>query len=270
MREAGASAQLAWAYRSDRGLVRATNEDYACVVATDLETDAALFVVADGLGGHAAGEVASQLACTELARAWGDSRGGSARQRLRQGFRRANEAVFEGALARGQRGMATTLTALAIGRDEAAVGHVGDTRCYRIAGGRAQQLTSDHSQAGEMLRRGLISPLAAANHPNRSVLTRCLGRELDPHADIFRVERATGDTFVLASDGLWDLVGHAELAEIAGEAGDPLPDSLVEAVEELAKLAIYRGAPDNVTLMLVRLIDVPEGRSGSRLFGRFA
>lgn len=268
VRDAGTNGRLVWAYRSDRGLVRETNEDFAVVHAFDLEQDAALFVVADGLGGHAAGEVASQLACAELVRAWGESKGASVRQRLRQGFRRANEAVFEGALVRGHRGMATTLTALAIAVDDAAVGHVGDTRCYRIVDGRAQQLTSDHSQAGEMLRRGLISPRAAASHPNRSVLTRCLGRELDPRADVFRVERSSGDVFVLASDGLWDLVGHGELAEVTSAVSEEMPDRLLEAVEELTKLAIYRGAPDNVTIMLVKLVDVPEGRASSRLFRR--
>ncbi len=253
MLDSGANAGLTWSFRSDRGLVRESNEDYALVIEADEGRNESLFLVADGLGGHAAGEVASRLAVETAAVAWRSSLDKPTKARLRNAFRMANQAIFDEALSAHQNGMATTLTALAISSDMALVAHVGDSRCYHIRGRKVEQLTTDHSQVGEMMRRGLISPAEAASHPARSVLTRCLGREFAITPDITQRPLLKDDVLLLCSDGLWDLVSPQEMAlALQNEDGDPA-NQVANVVEELNKLAIYRGAPDNVTIMIVRV-----------------
>lgn len=253
MRQSGANSGLAWSLRSDRGLVRESNEDCALVVDCDDGESETLFMVADGLGGYAAGEVASRLAVETAASAWRSSFDRPIKARLRNSFRVANQAIFDEALSAHQNGMATTLTALVVSHEMAWVAHIGDSRCYHIRGRRVEQLTTDHSQVAEMMRRGLISPAEAASHPARSVLTRCLGREFTITPDITQRTLAKDDVLLLCSDGLWDLVSPQEMAlALENEDGDP-SNQLANVVEELNKLAIYRGAPDNVTIMIVRV-----------------
>ncbi|MGC9155738.1 MAG: Stp1/IreP family PP2C-type Ser/Thr phosphatase [Ferrimicrobium sp.] len=253
LRASGAGAGLTWSLRSDRGLVREANEDYAAAVEDQETVGGVLFLVADGLGGHDAGEVASRLAVETAVATWRTSSEKSIKNRLRNAFRLANQAVLDEALRCHNNGMATTLTALAISSDTALVAHVGDSRCYLIRGRKVEQLTSDHSQVGEMMRRGLISPAEAASHPARSVLTRCLGRELAISPDVTQRQLTTGDVLVLCSDGLWDLISPQEMVQaLYDEVGDATAQ-VANVVEELNKLAIYRGAPDNVTIMIIRV-----------------
>ncbi|WP_298338074.1 PP2C family serine/threonine-protein phosphatase [Ferrimicrobium sp.] len=253
LRASGAGAGLTWSLRSDRGLVREANEDYAAAVEDQEMVGGILFLVADGLGGHDAGEVASRLAVETAVATWRASSDKSIKNRLRNAFRLANQAVLDEALRCRHNGMATTLTALAISSDTALVAHVGDSRCYLIRGRKVEQLTSDHSQVGEMMRRGLISPAEAASHPARSVLTRCLGRELAISPDVTQRQLVKGDVLVLCSDGLWDLISPQEMVQaLYDEVGDPMVQ-VANVVEELNKLAIYRGAPDNVTIMIIRV-----------------
>lgn len=240
--------QFSWAFRSHPGLVRAENEDSVGAFAPeDAEERGALFVVADGMGGHAAGEVASRIAAQTLLEEWVARPTGRANQVLRGAARAANSAVFAASLDVGRRGMGTTLVALAIAGGEAHVAHVGDSRAYLVRAGQCTQLTADHSRVAEMLRMRLISAEQAARHPARSQLTRSLGFEPAVQVDLKRVEVRAGDGFVLCSDGVWDLVSSAELAETV--EGQPP----AKAAETIIERALERGAPDNVTVIVVRL-----------------
>ncbi|HEY3316991.1 MAG TPA: Stp1/IreP family PP2C-type Ser/Thr phosphatase [Coriobacteriia bacterium] len=256
--------ELSWAFRSHPGVVRPENEDcvgaYAPAEAVDHPR---LFVVADGMGGHAAGEVASRLAVESLLREWTTATPAPLNQALRSAARAANGAVFAASLDQEHRGMGTTLTALALAGSEASIAHVGDSRAYHVRAGQCSQLTSDHSRIGEMLRMRLITPEQAAHHPARSQLTRSLGFTPAVQVDLVRTDIRPLDTFVLCSDGLWDLVSRNDIAEATAEK---TPN---EAAEVLLEQALERGAPDNVTLVVVRVLSelpMPAGvRARSRL-----
>jgi serine/threonine protein phosphatase PrpC len=252
----GASGTVEWAYVSDPGRARDNNEDFAGVFAPD-ETEAVpLFVVADGMGGHAAGEIASRLAVEAVLGNWTSGGSGPPHQRLRSAVRAANVAVFDAGQDSSRKGMGSTLTALALAGREAAIAHAGDSRAYLVREGQASQLTADHSRVGEMLRMRLLTAEQAAIHPQRSMLTRCLGTEPMVQIDLTRQPAEVGDTYVLCSDGLWDLVGRAEIAAIAGgpEGADTPPPAPSEAAAALIELALKRDAPDNVTVVVIRLV----------------
>lgn len=251
-------AKLAWAMRSEPGNVRPHNEDFAGVYAPTIPDDAwdrgPLFVVADGLGGHAAGEVASRTAVETALSQW-TGKGGSAapHQALRAAIRSANVAVFDAALEAHRRGMATTFTGLTLAGREAIVGHVGDSRCYLVRGASTTQLTSDHSRVGEMLRAGLITPDQAAHHPARSMISRTVGSEVSVQVDIVRQPTEAGDTFLLCSDGLWDMVSRTEITEVVSAIGTPAMPTVVAAADALMEQALARNSPDNVTVLVVRV-----------------
>jgi serine/threonine protein phosphatase PrpC len=253
----GVSGLVEWAYISDPGSARESNEDYAGAIVPE-DTDAVpLFVVADGMGGHAAGEVASRLAVETVLTTWQSAGSGAAHQRLRSAARAANVAVFDAGQHAERRGMGCTLTALALAGKEAVIAHAGDSRAYLVRGGQASQLTADHSRVGEMLRMRLITAEQAARHPARSMLTRSLGTDPVLQIDLTRQPTELGDTYVLCSDGIWDVVGRAEIAAIASTepAGDDdtsRPPS--EAAAALIELALKRDAPDNITVAVIRLL----------------
>ena len=239
---------FSWALRSDPGVQRPDNEDFVGAYAPDEpEERGPLFVVADGMGGHAAGEVASRIAVETIFREWTTGSGGAAHQALRAAARAANTAVFAASLDQERRGMGTTLTALALAGEEAVVAHVGDSRAYLVRDGQCSQLTSDHSRVGEMLRMRLITAEQAANHPARSMLTRSLGAEPAVQVDLVRSRIAAGDAFVLCSDGLWDLVSRNEIASALAEP------TAEQSAQVLVDAALQRGAPDNVTAIVVHL-----------------
>jgi protein phosphatase len=243
--------------RSEPGEVRPHNEDYAGVFAPTIPDDAwdrgPLFIVCDGLGGHAAGEVASRTAVEAALASWTTGAPGAPHQALRAATRAANVAVFDAALARNRRGMATTFTALTLAGREAVIGHVGDSRCYLIREGATTQLTNDHSRVGEMLRSGLITADQAANHPARSMISRCVGSEPSVQVDIIRQPTQAGDTFILCSDGLWDVVGRREMTEAVGAIGTPAMPTVIAAADALIDQALARDTPDNVTILVVRI-----------------
>ena len=246
--------ELAWALRSHTGRVRDENEDCVGVYAPREDDVDALrgpvFVVADGMGGHAAGEVASRLAVENVISSWTMSSSGAPHQALRSAVRAANGVVFGASLDRDTRGMGTTLTALALAGDEGIVAHVGDSRAYQVRDGDCSQITADHTRVGEMVRTGLITPEQAAHHPARSQLTRNLGHEPAVQVDISRFAVKLNDCFVLCSDGLWDLVSRREIAQAV--AAEP-----AQAAESLIHTALDRGAPDNVTAIVVRITAEP-------------
>ncbi len=217
-----------------------------------------LFVVADGLGGHQAGEVAAELAVSTTITHFAGSTG-RPRQVLRAAARQAALAVYDAGFEPGRSGMATTLTAATFEAGELVVAHVGDTRCYLWRDGTLEQLTTDHSQVAEMVRLGLLTVEQAAHHPGRSILTRCLGSAPGPPLDLVRRALRPGDRVLLCSDGLWGLLERSEVADAlapirtggALATGADLTRELTGLVTHLVERALSRGAPDNVTAIAV-------------------
>lgn len=228
---------------SHQGLVRTGNEDaFVC--------GSQVFAVADGLGGHNAGEVASRLALGPLAALDGGiNPGDDLAQVLAQAIRSGNDAVLADAQANPERhGMGTTVTAAALCDGAAHLAHVGDSRAYLLRPPDSLwQLTADHTQVAEQVRQGLLSNEEAAVHPERNVLLRVVG--LDPEIDVDTPEPvalAPGDRLLLCSDGLNAVLNDEAIGVLLGGADDP------EAVcDELIRATLAGGAPDNVTLVVV-------------------
>jgi protein phosphatase len=231
---------------TDVGRVRAGNED-------SLFNGRTVFAVADGLGGHAGGEVASAAAVAPLAAL--DGRGfadpAEAAEALAGAVRQANAAILDQAAGDpGLWGMGTTLTAAAVAGDHhLQLAHVGDSRAYLLRDGSLEQLTTDHTVVGELVRRGRLSPEQAAVHPERSILTRAVG--LDPRVPVDTpdpLELAAGDQVLLCSDGLTETVPDAAIAELLSAPGDG--DAACRSLIDAANAA---GGPDNTTVVLVRV-----------------
>jgi protein phosphatase len=250
---------LAWALRSHPGVVRSDNEDFAGAYApASFEERRPLWVLADGMGGHAAGEVASRLAVESMLTTWTTGSTANPNQALRSAARSANAAVFAASLDQEHRGMGTTLTSLALAGTEAFVAHIGDSRAYLVHRGQCSQLTQDHSRVSELLRMRLITPEQAVHHPARSQLTRSLGSGPAVQVDLVRSQVAVGDTFVLCSDGVWDLVSRTEIAEAVAAPPE-------DAAETLVAMTLARGAPDNVTVIVVQVLSELPVSSAVRL-----
>jgi PPM family protein phosphatase len=230
---------------TDVGRIRQNNED-------SLLVSSPLFAVADGMGGHAAGEVASSIAVETLAERFHVDHSANG---LADAVRAANRAVWERAQADSHlRGMGTTITAVALvkdGDDEVlAVVNVGDSRAYRLQQGELEQLTEDHSLVEELLRSGRISSEEAQGHPQKHVLTRVLGVEPDVDVDCFRVLPTKGDRFLLASDGLFNEVDDATIASTLRRTAEP--DEAARTLVDMAKTA---GGSDNITVVVVDVTD---------------
>jgi len=272
LRADGVLSKLSFAFRSEPGPGRDTNEDYAGAFVLTTPDDAwdrgPLFVVADGMGGHAAGEVASSVAVEAALESWARGTAGPPPQSIRSAFRTANIAVYDAALQPGRRGMGTTIVGATFAEREALIGHVGDSRAYLVRGDDCVQLTGDHSRVGEMVRMRLLSPEEAAVHPARSQLTRSLGSAPGVQVDLTRQPIETGDALVLCTDGLWDLVARAEMADAFATSDHPA--SAPALVDALVDLAIKRGASDNVTaavIVVTSALPIPAA-AGRRLFRR--
>ena len=231
---------------TDTGLARSGNEDSYYQGRT-------VFAVADGLGGHQAGEVASAAAVEPIAaldgRDFADPAAAAAA--LAEATRGASRSIMEQAVADPDRfGMGTTLTSAAlVGGRALQLAHVGDSRAYLLRGGSLRQLTVDHTVVGELVRRGRLSPAAAAVHPERSILTRAVG--LDPEIEVDTpppLELEDGDQVLLCSDGLTEVVGDQRIAALL--AGAPDGDGACRALVAAANDA---GGPDNVTVVLLRV-----------------
>jgi protein phosphatase len=230
---------------TDVGLRRRINEDrYA------LAPELGLYLVADGMGGHTAGQVASELAADSALQAIRALEGASASlaEKLRYAVASANRAIYTTARERPElAGMGTTLVCLLAGEGRAALAHVGDSRAYLVRASRIRQLTDDHSIVGELLRRHEISEDAAREHPHRHVLTRALGVRRVVEPDLAELTPLPGDFFVLCSDGLTNHVEDHEIAKAVAQE-----DDLQEACERLIDLANGRGGEDNTTIVAVR------------------
>ena len=237
--------------RTDTGRQRATNED------SYLER-APVFVVADGMGGAQAGEVASQIAVAHFAQERPGADGGDAREQLVRAAHDANAEIFALSEADTRRaGMGTTLTAAYVGSSEVFVAHVGDSRAYRWRGGELERITEDHSLVEELVRQGRLTEEEAEEHPQRSIITRALGPEPAVEVDTFVVGAQAGDVYLLCSDGLTSMVGEAAIAEVLAHARD-----LTEAADELVAAALDAGGRDNVTVVLFRVEEVGPSADG--------
>jgi PPM family protein phosphatase len=230
---------------TDVGRVRDGNEDDFLDQANRL----GLVAVADGMGGHRAGEVASATALEAL------RAGVASGEQLRHAIEGANDAVLEKSESDQElHGMGTTLTAGMLGTDgHLLVGHVGDSRAYLFHDGELTQITDDHSLVEEMVRGGELTPEQAEVHPQRSIITRALGIDPQVDVDVYPVELQPGDRILFCSDGLTTMVRQDEMASILAREHDPK-----RAAQLLVDAANAAGGEDNVTAVIVEVVEVPE------------
>jgi protein phosphatase len=224
---------------SHPGRRRRRNED-AFVVSPPL------FAVADGMGGAKAGEIASRLAAAAVREEGSD--GVDVAELIQEANRRVFERARDDASASG---MGTTMTVALVEDDHVTIGHVGDSRAYRLRDGGLEQLTEDHSLVAELVRSGKLSPEEAETHPQRSVITRALGTDADVDVDTFSVEVAPGDVFMLCSDGLTTMVGDDRIVDVVARHRDDLE----RAAKELIADANRSGGEDNVTIVFFEIVE---------------
>ena len=244
---------------SDPGLRRESNEDAYCA-----RVDLGLYVVADGMGGHAAGEVASRLAVEVIEAFIKDTRDADMNRtwpfpydttlsldgnRLKAAFRLANRRLASAMEADDTlRGMATTAAAVLITNGSPVIGHVGDSRVYRFRGGQLKQLTEDHSWVGEQVRAGVLSDADARRHPWRNVVTRALSGGDDPHVDVTEIDVNVNDRLLICSDGLSGVVPLDKLETIVSSTA-----GLEETCKALIAAANDAGGPDNITVAMLKV-----------------
>jgi len=243
---------------SDLGKVREGNEDYVghTLPATPerVRSHGWFFALADGVGGHDLGEVASRTAIDTVVSGFRDSTGGEMHSNLLSRLvQTANRNVFDAGDEANSSGssMATTLVACALRFDRATVAHVGDSRCYLIRRGQAAPLTRDHTVANEQARLGLLSAEEASDSAHRHLLSRCLGGGLFVNVDVTEHQVFVGDVLVLCSDGLHGSVAGSEIAALCGNGGD-----LMRSAQRLVDLANQRDGSDNISLQIIRVRSV--------------
>ena len=227
--------------QTDVGRVRQRNEDSYLLKAP-------VYAVADGMGGHIAGDVASATAVSVLEQGIdaGQPRDGNALADL---VARANEAIWEKARSdESLRGMGTTCTLVMIDGEVAHIAHVGDSRAYLLRDGSFRQLTQDHTLVERMVREGRLSAEEAANHPQRNIITRTLGVEANVQVDVLEERLAQGDRILITSDGLTSMVGSDEIGRVLGAEDDPQA-----AADRLVEMANDAGGEDNVTVLVLYL-----------------
>ena len=249
--DAGTTTQLMWGARSDVGCVRPHNEDSYLV-------QSPLFCVCDGMGGHAAGEVASSIAVETIAKTAPQSADAA---RLAAAVEAANAAVIEAALnGLGKPGMGCTATCAYIENDTLAIAHVGDSRAYLLHEGTLIRVTRDHSYVEELVDAGEITADEARVHPNRSVITRALGSDPAMYADHFTLHIEEGDRLILCSDGLSSMIPDSDIENIATQSS-----TAQICVDNLVDAALVAGGHDNVTVVVVDLVDDGVMREAQRV-----
>jgi PPM family protein phosphatase len=242
-----AASSLEIAGLTDPGQIREMNEDHWAHQTLGVGE---LLMVADGMGGHRAGEVASSLATAALLSSMQELNG-TPPETLPRAMQRSNFAVYQQSARRAEsRGMGTTMTAVVVDGNAAVVGHVGDSRAYLIRDGAITQLTRDHSWVAEKVRQGLITEAEARDHKWRNVITNALGSRPQLRLDLFGVEIHDGDVLLLCSDGLSNMLSDAEMLRIIEEQST-LPLETVS--ENLVKAANDLGGPDNISVVLARV-----------------
>ena len=232
--------------RTDVGCVRDHNED-SLVVAPPL------FAVADGMGGHAAGEVASEIAVNVLAELAPKDLDGAA---LEHAVEEANHEIIRAARdGRGREGMGTTLTACMLENERLVIAQVGDSRAYLLHHGKLQQLTRDHSLMADMIEAGQLTPEEARHHPQRSVITRALGSDPNTRPDMYEINVETGDRLLVCSDGLSSMIEDEQIEAVMRRVPDPQ-----RCASQLVNEAIAAGGHDNVTVIVSNVTGFAEKR----------
>ncbi|WP_090397500.1 Stp1/IreP family PP2C-type Ser/Thr phosphatase [Natribacillus halophilus] len=232
-------------FRTDVGKMRAHNEDAGGIFDDE---DMTLALVADGMGGHKAGDVASQMVMEALREAWKQRppQRGEIDAWLKAEIKKANYAVFQKSLADDAfKGMGTTLVASVIYDNAMIIAHVGDSRAYRFHSSTSEQLTSDHSLVNEMVKTGQLPSEEAENHPRKNVLTRALGTVEEIDVDISEFDFPDTATLLLCSDGLSDRLGQKDIEETLRSK-----NTVAEAADALIQAALDRGGEDNISLIL--------------------
>jgi len=253
------TVQLAVGARSDVGMIRSGNEDNYFAEADERR---GVFVVADGMGGHAAGEVASEMAVQIVSRhllAIASVTQPDAAQTLAHSLREANRAIYERMLAEMlSDSISTTASVLMLSDNRFLIGQIGDSRVYLLRDGALTQVTKDHSYVQEQVDAGLLTPEQARYHPYSNVITRCVGAAESVEADLYAGEVRAGDVFLVASDGLTGMVDDRRLQQmLLARSG---PGRIVDA---LIAEANGRGGLDNITAIVIQVgaVDVPAGEA---------
>lgn len=245
---------------TDLGVRRQQNEDYFLYIEPESDEEFAvkgrLLLVADGMGGHNGGEVASGIAAAALREAFLNANGEEPRSILLHGFSQAQqEIVARGSETGNLNGMGTTCTAVILRNGELSYGHIGDSRLYLLRDGILTQLTEDHTLVHQLVKGGALSNDEAAAYQQKNVLTAALGMRSDAVPADFSDKPfplMPGDTLIVSSDGLHGLIDDREIAEIADS------QSPNDACHALLNIAIERGAPDNITVQILRVVTVAQ------------
>ena len=244
--------QLTWAARTDTGRIRAGNEDSLYAVASESR---GLFIVADGMGGHAAGEVASEMAVAIVAdelQGLDGPEAPDAQERIAQSLRRANDAIYRRTVIESDKqGMGTTASVLLLSDAGYIIGQVGDSRIYQLRDGTLRQLTKDHSYVQEQVDAGFLTPEQARYHPYSNVITRGVGANDSVEPDVFTGTVQAGDVYLVASDGLTGMVDDRRLHQLLSSGAQPR-----RVVDALIAEANGRGGLDNITAVLVKIDSV--------------
>ncbi len=241
--------------KTDLGRIRENNEDkfefFQPEDADILARKGAFYAVADGMGGHAAGQIASEIALKTAVKAYYADSSPMVEESLKSAVQQANGLIYDAARAIPERsGMGTTFTGLIIRGEEAFIAQVGDSRCYRVRDGKISQITEDHSWVSEQVRLGGMTRQDAEMSPFRNVITRCLGTAPSVDVDIFSLDLKSGDVFLLCSDGLSGDVNEDEMRQAM------LKYSPSEAAMELIEKALERGGRDNITVLILAIRDI--------------
>ena len=230
------------ASRTHIGLVRASNQDALLLQPGKY----GLYGVADGMGGHKAGDIASMMAVTLMKRFLSDVK--PTGEQLRKGIEEANQMIYEEQLYRSElSGMGTTLTVIWEDKKRIFLGHVGDSRAYLLRDNTLRQVSQDHSMVAEMVRDGLITQEEARRHPYRNIITRALGTDTTVDVDVTEIEKRAGDIYLLCSDGLSEYVREEQMRQLL------LEHDLEEAADLMLNLALKGGGRDNISLVIAEV-----------------
>lgn len=254
--------RLLHAARTDVGMIRSGNEDNFAVNAAQ-NGERGLFIVADGMGGHAAGEVASEMAVQTLERELAnlkDLDDKSSGERVADALRMANRTIHDRTITEvDKQGMGTTASVLIVSGTRYLIGQVGDSRVYLLRDGALQQLTKDHSYVQEQVDAGFLTPEQARYHPYSNVITRCVGASPDVQPDVYAGDVRVGDLFLVASDGLTGMVDDRRLQMLLMSRSVP-----ERKVHSLIAEANGRGGLDNITAIVVEIKPEDDGTGDAR------
>ena len=227
---------------TDIGRMRSQNQDAVFATEETIGSLPNLFVVADGMGGHKAGEYASSQAIALAKREITSDTGSEPVQIINQGITAANKSIYE----EDKYGMGTTMVAATLLEDHLCVANVGDSRLYVYRDGQLSQITQDHSVVGEMVRKGEMPKEEARSHPKRNLITRAVGAEAEVRVDFFDETLQAGDLVLMCTDGLTSMVEESEIEEVLAGSGQ-----VADKVAKLVDLANDHGGKDNITVIVI-------------------